>query len=482
MNIPLPHKNLAALLQVENDNELLEYSCPETGLPVWPLIRVEVLRAIMSDWSYNSTPLLSFSKNRNFRKLAKDTALSAMHNFTYNVERHRDILIQSTGLGSYVNEGITRDRLVGYFSEAMPERTIVYQDKPKEHLRQRYSFEPVMYSSPRNIIHKIYSHIAVNTKVKKLARHVIEHVKRNASEQLDYTFESDLVQSLINSLSKRIASLPFATDAYSSWFSKWGFKLLLKEDACYGGNRVPVIYAAKLNNIPVAEYQHGAISRGHDAYNVADALLANTTFHKVLPDYLLTYGNWWSKQTNLPIKKIAIGNPHLTESTSGIMRPSMPRNKVLILGDGIETDLYLELASRCYSFVDYQGLSVVFRPHPLERDRVRNMELPRGVTLDAHPDIYPSFMESRVVISELSTGLFEAVGLSDVVLLWETEKSKFAFPVIPFKSFSSFDELKTILKFDSTYTVDSISIPDSELWEPNWKQNYNDFVESIVSL
>ena len=57
MNIPLPHKNLAALLQVENDNELLEYSCPETGIPVWPLIRVSVLRAIISDWFYKSAPL-----------------------------------------------------------------------------------------------------------------------------------------------------------------------------------------------------------------------------------------------------------------------------------------------------------------------------------------------------------------------------------------------------------------------------------------
>jgi hypothetical protein len=482
MNNPRTHKNLAALLQVENDNELLGYSCPEIDLPVWPLIRVTVLRAIMSDWLFKSTPLLSITKNRNYRKLAQNTALSAVHNVIHNVVGQRDILIHSTGLGNYVNEGITRDRLCGYFSEAMPERTIVYQDKPKEHLSQRYSFEPIIFSRPRSTIHNIYSRLVVNTNHRKQARFVIERVTRNAIERLDYTFKSDLVKSLINLLSKRIALLPFATDAYASWFSKRGFKLLLKEDACYGGDVVPVIYAAKLNNIPVAEYQHGAISKGHDAYNVADALLVNKSFHKVLPDYLLTYGNWWSKQTNMPIRKIAIGNPHLTESRNGFVQSTKSKTKVLVLGDGIETDLYLELASRSYSFVEHQGLTVVFRPHPLEFDRVRTMELPRGVVLDAQPDIYRSLMESRVVISELSTGLFEAVGLSDVVLLWETEKSKFAFPEMPFKSFSTFDELETILNFDRTYTGNSISIRDSELWEPNWKQNYNDFVESIISL
>ena len=414
--------------------------------------------------------------------MVKNTALSAIHNITHNVEGQHDIIIQSTGLGNYVYEGITHDRLGGYFSEAMPERTLVCQDKPKEHLGQRYSFAPLIYSSPCKIIHKIYSSLAVNANHRKQARFVIERVSRNAIEQLDYTFKSDLIQSLINSLSKLIASLPFVTDAYANWFSKRGFKLLLKEDACYGGNGVPVIYAAKLNNIPVAEYQHGAISKGHDAYNVADALLRNKSFRKVLPDYLLTYGNWWSKQTNLPIKKIAIGNPHLTQSTMGMVRGSLSRNKVLILGDGIETDLYLELASRSCSFWENQGLTVVFRPHPLERNRVRTMELPRGVILDAQPDIYPSLMESRVVISELSTGLFEAIGLSDAVLLWGTEKSRFAFPEIPFKSFSNIDELETISKFDNTYTEDSNSIPASELWKPNWKQNYNDFVENVVCL
>jgi len=480
MNNPHPHKDLAALLQVENDNELLDYSCPETGLPVWPLIRVSALRTIMSDWLFKSAPLSSMGKNISYRKLAKNAALSALHNVTYNLVGRRDILIQSTGLGNFVQEGITRDRLVGYFSEAMPERTLVFQDQPKEHLGQRYSFEPVLYRTPRNIIHKIYSRLAVNATHKKLARLVIERVTRNASERLDYDFNSNQVQGLINSLATSISVLPFATDAYANWFYKQGFKLLLKEDVCYGGNGVPVIYAAKLNKIPVAEYQHGAISKGHDGYNVADALLANTSFHKVLPDYLLTYGNWWSNQTNMPIKKIPIGNPHLTESTTGLLQSTKSRTKVLVLGDGIETDLYLELASRIYGFVQNQGLTVAFRPHPFERDRVRSIQLPEGVVLDTQPDIYPSLIESRVVISELSTGLFEAVGLSDMVLLWDTEKSRFAFPELPFKSFSTIDELEMLLKNTPLFSGESSSIPVSELWEPNWKENYLRFVKGVV--
>lgn len=474
-----PRKDLSALLQVENDSELLDYSCPETSLPVWPLIRIAVLRTIMSDWLFKSAPLSSVGK-KNYRTLAKNVALSAIHNVTHNVEEHRDILIQSTGLGNFVHGGITRDRLVDYFSQAMPERTLVLQDQPKKHLGQRYSFEPVLYRTPRSIIHKILSRFAVSANHKKIARLVIERASRNAAERLDYEFNLGQLQSLINSLATRIATLPFATDVYANWFAKQGFKLLLKEDGCYGGNGVPVIYAAKLNRMPVAEYQHGAISKGHDGYNVADALLTNVSFQKVLPDYLLTYGKWWSNQTNMPIKKIPIGNPHLAESTSGQVLGARSRTKVLILGDGIETDLYLDLASRIHCVLQNKGLFVAFRPHPFERDIVKSMQLPRGVVLDTQTNIYRSLIESRVVISELSTGLFEAVGLSDMVLLWETEKSRFAFPELPFATFSTIDQLEALLKNDTFGTGRSISVPSSELWEPDWMKNYLRFVEGVT--
>jgi hypothetical protein len=256
---------------------------------------------------------------------------------------------------------------------------------------------------------------------------------------------------------------------------------LLKEDACYGGSAISIIHAARLCGMVVAEYQHGAISKGHDGYNVADALATSHSFKAVLPDYLLTYGNWWSNQTNMPVQKIAIGNPHLTETLGSLGQISHRRNQVLVLGDGIETNLYLNLAGKILNIVKEKGLAVVFRPHPFERDKVKSSTLPEGVHLDSHPDIYTSLKKTSVVISELSTGLFEAVGLVDKVLLWETDKSRFAFPEIPFKSFSTMDELELILNDKDSFHMESHTDSVNELWEPNWKQNYLRFIEGVVS-
>jgi hypothetical protein len=480
MNISALDQSLSTLLQIEDDEELIGISCPSTGLLVWPLVRVQVLRTIMSDWLFKSASLSSLSSNVSFINLAKKAAISSIHNFGYRQDYERNVLIQSTGLGNYSRDGLIHDRLVGYFTEALPGQTLVYQDKPKDSFHQRYSFNPMLHKSPRNIINKLYSKLVIKNSHSTLARRVINRAAENAAAQFDYKFSSDRLKSLSNSLATHLAVLPYASETYANWFSKNRFKLLLKEDACYGGSAIPIIHAARLCGMVVAEYQHGAISKGHDAYNVSEILATSHSFKTILPDYLLTYGNWWSKQTNMPIQKISIGNPHLTESLKSLGSISLVRNQVLILGDGIETDLYFNLASDVLNIVNKQGMSVVFRPHPFERYKVNSSTLPKGVQLDNNPDIYSSLKESSVVISELSTGLFEAVGLVDKVLLWKTDKSQFAFPEIPFDSFSTIDELKLILSDKDSLHAKSLSITANELWEPNWKQNYLRFVEGAL--
>jgi hypothetical protein len=434
----------------------------------------------MSDWLFKSASLSSLGQNVNLAKLARDAAISAIHNLGYEANPQRNILIQSTGLGNYFQEGLVHDRLVGHFTEALSAQTVVYQDKPKNSFYEKYSFNPILHKSPRNILNKLYSRLSINRSHRSLARQVIDRAAENALLRFGYKFASDRLLRLSNSLASHLAVLPYASERYANWFSNHGFKLMLKEDACYGGSAISIIHAARLCGMVVAEYQHGAISRGHDGYNVADALATSQAFKAVLPDYLLTYGNWWSNQTNMPIQKIAVGNPHLTETLGSLGAVSHKRNQILILGDGIETNLYLNLARKVLDMVRAKGIQVVFRPHPFEREKVKLALLPRGVKLDTHSDIYTSLKESCVVISELSTGLFEAVGLVDKVLLWETDKSRFAFPEIPFMSFTTMDDLESILNDKYSFEKESNAVQTRELWEPNWKQNYLRFVEGVV--
>src|SRR5207342_2453626 len=97
-------------------------------------------------------------------------------------------------------------------------------------------------------------------------------------------------------------------------------RLALIEDASFGHMAVFNATARRLG-VTVAEFQHGMVSKGHDAYNVAPTLAASEAYRRTQPTAFLAYGSWWNDQFNAPVDgKVVIGNPHRTETLGGWRR------------------------------------------------------------------------------------------------------------------------------------------------------------------
>lgn len=475
--------NLYQLLEIENDSEFLRLYSQDGVLPVWALVRVQFFRTIMSDLFYKYGSFAGSTLQRKYTKMVSYVARSQFHNFLHRDGFPSQICFFTTGLGNFRRNSQTYERLVGYFAECFPDNSVIYQDHGGWQWYKDYNFKSVLYATPFVVRSHLWGRLKVTSLHQELASEVIEIAVKNAQYRLGFSIGQQQEKLLKLSLARQLAILPIAIDYYANWLAKRNVRILIKEDACYGGvQSVSVIYAAKSAGITTAEFQHGAISKGHDGYNVAPMLANSVEFQRTLPSYLLTYGDWWGKQSNMPIKKVSVGNPHLTESLKNVRRTWGGRDKILILGDGIETQLYIDLAAKVAQACLSRKAIVVFRPHPLEREKVKGLRLPKGVELDQYDDIYSSLMNASVVVSELSTGLFEAVGLVDKILLWETEKSKFAFPELPFSSFSTIDELVSML-VNEEFNADhmSLNVPQEQLWKPAWDQNYKRFIESELS-
>ena len=81
----------------------------------------------------------------------------------------------------------------------------------------------------------------------------------------------------------------------------------------------------------------------------------------------MSYGEWWHEQFNAPVKKVAIGNPHLTEfSNTKLKVQQIKKNEILILSDGINTEKYIQLAKDIKSSLTNSDLIVKLRLHPME--------------------------------------------------------------------------------------------------------------------
>jgi hypothetical protein len=477
-----PKHSLQQLLALEDDDELLQYYCPGTTLPAWALIRVQFIRTIMSELLFSSGALIGGGNRPAYLDLINVLVRSRLHNIVSGRNHASEICFFTTGLGNFERNNISKDRLVEYFADCYPSNSLIYQDHGGWRWSNARKSNSLLYATPYNVYLQILGRLTVNNHHQELANAVISCAVENTKDRLGYIIIDQNKKILTKSLSLQLAVFPIAADYYANWLSQRRVKLLLKEDACYGGRSIAILHAAKIANVTTAEYQHGAISKGHDGYNVAPALANSEQFRQTLPDYLLTYGNWWSQQTNMPLNKVAIGNPHLTESLKIFPKTTEKNIKTLILGDGIDTQLYLNLACNLAKIKAIRGLPVVFRPHPLEREIVKSLNVPQGVELDTNSDIYDSLRQSSLVISELSTGLFEAVGIVKKILLWETDKSRFAFPNLPFPSFSTIEELeKHLEESNASSTYSEISISPGALWESNWELNYKNFVQGVLS-
>jgi hypothetical protein len=163
-------------------------------------------------------------------------------------------------------------------------------------------------------------------------------------------------------------------------------------------------------DIPVAELQHGIIHPYHFGYSFRGER-TKTTF----PDYLLTFGEFWTRDVPLPIpdrRVVPVGYPYLEQRVSAYQDAERQR-QLLFISQGTVGESLSKFAVRVAedSRIDHD---VVYKLHPGEYGRWRDL-YPWLVDTDIDiiegdsPPLYELFATSEVQIGFNSTALFEGL-------------------------------------------------------------------------
>jgi hypothetical protein len=466
------------ILNLENNPELLEFTCPSTGVLAWPTIRMESIRMIMSDLLYKSQPLLDMYRKISLIRTCKMLLRATAHNIITQPKKSQ-VLIYCTGAGQFERNGYSFNRYTGYFSASLDENTWSIEGQPCITWPLPRTNGQLSFSTPTMALMRILSLISVSSIQKNIAAELVGTTEARARDLLGWEMGSERKKWLVRLCSRQLALYPLRRRYLERWLRLVRPRLLLVEEGCYG--HMAIINAtAHENGVPVAEFQHGMVSRGHDGYNIAPFLAASEAYRHTLPDYFLSYGSWWNAQFNAPVGKVIIGNPHRTALLEQSMPPWSGRRNILVLGDGIETELYLQFCHELAKLLS-DSYCVIFRPHPLERHRILGMREPvsEGFTIDHVSDIYLSLAEAHAVIAEVSTGLFDAVGLVDRIFVWNTAKSRFSLPEHPFSSFHSAPDLaRKLLDFHGDGPP---SVDPEEIWASDWQPRFKGFIDGVFS-
>jgi len=132
----------------------------------------------------------------------------------------------------------------------------------------------------------------------------------------------------------------------------------------------------KERGITTIEFQHGATSRYHMAYDFPEGVKLD-----VFPDYYLSFGDYWNECTRLPLPKervISVGYPYLEEEARKYKKDERSK-RVLFISQGTIAKGLSKLAVEFAENGDYE---VAYKLHPGEYARWRKE--------------YPWLLESKV--------------------------------------------------------------------------------------
>jgi hypothetical protein len=473
--------SLAEILQVEDTEDILTFKAPG-GYLLWPLIRNIFLRFIIGDLVY-SEPLASIVRPRR-NPLGTTLLLNKLMWRNLHVKRSGDraVLIMATGTGLIRTDGKYFNRLSDHFALQKPKETLCFEDTYGDLAPAPRANPDVLYAFPFRARRALIAKLNTNSEGLSQAKELVAFVAQRAHDVLGWTLSQERADYLTRFLANEVAGIPVQEKYFDRLFRQCGTRLLLKEEGCYGNSSI-VNRIAKQRGIVVAEFQHGTINSGHDAYNFSNALLASTAHKESLPDHLLMYGRWWAESMNVAVETTVIGNPHRSESIARMTADGRRGDhiKVLVLGDGIETAVNLDFARSIAQALGSSG-TVFFRPHPLERHVVNAgnfNHLLEKVQIDTIQNIYDSFAQTSHLVSETSTALFEAIGLVDQIFIWMTPKARFMYTRHPFYEVQSGRQLVEKMKMKAAVIADGELAGD--VWAENWQHNYESFLRRVLA-
>ena len=223
--------------------------------------------------------------------------------------------------------------------------------------------------------------------------------------------------------------------------------------------------------VTVTDLEHGLVTSGHDAYNVAPTLAA---VQRSLPTH---------PALSVPdLRGVVAGSIQRASRTQGHHRqPPSHRDAPDVgargappeppgPGRGVRTRPLPAVLRNPGGGCPTVAEGRVQAP-PIERARVDH-DPGRSFSIDTEPDLYASFALAEAIVAEASTGLFEAVGLVPRIFVWDTAKSRFYLGEHPFAAIAEPEDLS----MGSRRPPGAAYLPaSSKACGPDWQLRFLDF-------
>jgi len=457
---------LDIFLKIEDDIKLCHYTFVYKNILMYPFIRNTLLQNALE----NMQNVSSFSSPSHAGIIKKINYW--IKSFLYKPSKYikSDIIFFGSDIANIPLEKGYFNRLTEVFANEYPAKTILIEKPDQLEYKRPRTYSRVFARDFLVIIAGIKRKIK-REKTKDLEQicSFLEYLKQH------FHLDNNTWDNLKNTLFNFARLLPFLYQEYEKIIKCISPKIIFIEDACYGGDKIPLMIAAKNLGIPVGEYQHGMLSLAHTAYNYSPQLPEIYKFY--MPDFFMSWGKYWSQNSRMPINVFDIGNPYLSNSISQ-KKHIQKKEQILYISSTIDPEKYVEEVIWLNTNLCNKGYSIIFRIHPSETSRLQTVYkriTDNCIPIDSQP-LYKSLETTKYLIGDFSTVIFEATMFDCIVFIRDTLFNRGNIDVSIFNLFYSkedFIEKITSMNYKKTD-------PDI-FFTGNWREKYHKLIDSYIN-
>lgn len=385
----------------ECNKKLLDYKLEYSNVPMWLLIRVELMIACIDK---PEGMFIESEKKIVHRHLFQELTIRNPF-FTFPKE------IVYVGFSNqymiqHENELVYDERTMPYLK--MCRRTSmlisIAQDKKFKYAYNSWKSDYII-------------HLLASKKKKssdrdaKTAHQFIQYLKEEFPLEIPCTQFKKIFETIMG-YSKLLEGY---TNVWKVYLRIINPKLVIQCNGSYLGlSQVALKLACNERHIPTAEIQHAAECINSHAHYWGEQIVNNENCKMVFPDYFLTCGSYWNKEVNLPSKKIVIG----THRKYSLNKKRNDNVLVCLVTNYVE---YVDLVKYIVQSVE-PGSTIYLRLHPLENTEKNRSEFKQFIKKgqiefanDNNLEYYLS--KCTYVVSCASTVVYEALTCGNIVFV-----------------------------------------------------------------
>ena len=391
-------------LRLEEDLDLFDWQI--AGFPVWERIRTSVCNDVIQGSGIFSQAHPSMEKD--LRDTLRGGYLWARNVFRDNplLGGRHDILVWGHKRRKRLEDGLWWDVIFDPLFRDTGRDVLWIEDDYNLSHRQPTRSEAVRYLDFVTFSSTIYRKIARWRSVPDEDR--VRELERALEDRFGVTV--DIATLVDESVTDRRVYLPLYRRVLRRVDPEVVFVAV-----SYG--KESFVEACRLEGVPVVEFQHGTIGEYHLGYSFP----GNRT-KRDFPDYLFTFGPFWSRDVPLPIDEdrvFDVGYEFLDMKHRQV-ETEQQTNEVVFVSQGTVAHGLSKLAVDLSERTD--AYDVVYKLHPGEAERWRT-EYPWLVesdvcVVDDDPSLYELFGRARTQVGVYSTAIYEGLrfGLSTVLV------------------------------------------------------------------